>query len=109
MGLKLLSYVLTIGTANKTKKLRIHSHMEILVSLDKNLKIVECHEALLLEAAVWFVSVLPESISIFNFCLITLIGSAFSINNETGQISTTRPLDRENTSKYLLTVKVSSD
>ncbi|CAB4037416.1 protocadherin-16-like, partial [Paramuricea clavata] len=33
------------------------------------------------------------------------LGSAFSINNETGEITTTRPLDRENTSQYLLTVK----
>ena len=33
-------------------------------------------------------------------------GSAFSIDNETGKIVTTRPLDRENTSQYLLTVQV---
>ena len=33
-------------------------------------------------------------------------GSAFSIDNETGKIVTTRPLDRENTSRYLLTVQV---
>ena len=33
-------------------------------------------------------------------------GSAFSIGNETGKIVTTRPLDRENASRYLLTVQV---
>ena len=33
-------------------------------------------------------------------------GSAFSIDNETGKIVTTRPLDRENISQYLLTVQV---
>ena len=38
----------------------------------------------------------------------SLLDSAFSINNATGQILTTRPLDRENISQYLLIVKVCS-
>ncbi|XP_028404999.1 cadherin-23-like isoform X3 [Dendronephthya gigantea] len=33
------------------------------------------------------------------------LGSAFTINNETGEISTTKELDRENVSAYFLTVK----
>ena len=35
-----------------------------------------------------------------------LLGSAFTINNETGQISTRKELDRETKSQYLLVVKV---